>query len=131
MLGGHHLSLRGGAGFDAVEGKSRKQRWIEKVAVAAFSTCIFEARKRKNPAGGLGFFRTNSRKLRLPSEDVGFRSTRTRGHARRLSGCAAVVLEVGELHGRQSLHAAGADARGRGRRIRDYRRRPARGRPRG
>ncbi|KMU67190.1 hypothetical protein STRNTR1_0233 [Stenotrophomonas maltophilia] len=125
MLGGHHLSLRGGAGFDAVEGKSRNQRWSEKVAVAAFRT-----QKRKNPAGGLGFFRTNSKKLRLPSEDVGFRSTRTRGHARRLSGCAAVVLEVGELHGQISLHAPGAGARGRGRRIRDCWQYPARGRPR-
>jgi hypothetical protein len=67
------------------------------------------AKRKTQPAGWV--FRTNSKKLRLPSEDVGFRSTRTRGHARRLSGCAAVVLEVGELHGQPSLHAAGAGAR--------------------
>ncbi|MEW6382350.1 MAG: hypothetical protein AB1514_00055, partial [Pseudomonadota bacterium] len=68
--------------------------------------------EKTQPAGWV-FFRTNSKKLRLPSENVGFRSTRTRGHARRLSGCAAVVLEVGELHGRISVHAAVTGARGR------------------
>ena len=50
------------AGFDAVEGKSRNQRWNEKVAVAAFRT-----RKRKNPAGGLGFFGRTAKSSGYPA----------------------------------------------------------------
>lgn len=111
------LRLNNAAWVNSASSSARLQSWVFKKcfsdidrSFAAYFCCVvrrerrvarnarflrvklFPGPKRKNPAAGW-VFETGSKTLRLPSENVGFRSAGTRRHAGGHPGGAGVVLK--------------------------------------